>query len=765
MADRRAPRFRQRTNQWDSADPVNWTADKLKDELEKINIFVLVSLGKNMLKKIYLDNIARRNVAPADQQMTGNSSQTSASSDNAPNITSSDASAILNADRIASSNQVQRDLTPGSGSNSARSSAVTEPRMNFAGNQPPLMLTTLAQYTQPRRRNDPGPSTSSGAESSQTFPLNGGYRFPISEFGVPSICILHVDIVSDVIKKRIWEGKDVNLAALLISKHEADKNIVQEQGSITVNLSNHEDTRLLKSLTISEFITAFGKYKRVMCSKKIYGAKFYDYHCQFSARAAAALRDCNIKVDWSIKDTTMLSIVAGNAKVNSCSNCSSTMHLSSFCPQLGTNKVANTANSSKGSNFGVKDVDRYGRKRYNPAYFDIIISKERLAALPNDGELSDILTVEYQANTVHISDNSPAPDQSDPGEIEGYTHSSVILPDPYIDSRKKVEDIVSDVVGQAHGDFTINKKRTNDYFHDVMSPAFGITTYWYRQEFAKSLRLEMVKDHPMLVQHFRFNSQGWRANGDISLIVSKSDADNPSVDDNLCTEKYVCGYACKVPVLTGCNIQASWPLDENYCRTMLLLHTPNWRQLLDVKNDNLSWVHQMESFLQTDVCPNFVKADIEKVENTSVMIIRKMIFLLVLNNSYTNKSDQFETLRMVVSGTAGSGCLVKAIRNIFSSNKSVQVLCPTGNSANIISGVTLSLHSFLKIPTHKKGQEMKPLEGILGENLQSNCDGVKVLLVDERSLIGATTLCWMEFMCRYGMQNGENFEKSWGDYL
>ncbi|CAC5393080.1 unnamed protein product [Mytilus coruscus] len=216
----------------------------------------------------------------------------------------------------------------------------------------PVDANNLSTAYAAMRSNDPGPSTSSGAGGSQTFPLNGGYRFPISEFGVPSECIPHVDIVSEVIKKRIWEGKDVNLAALLIPKHEADKNIVQ-QGSITVNLSNHEDTRLLKSLTISEFITAFGKYKRVMCSKFpnrrieldryeiIDISKFYDYHCQFSARAAAALRDCNIKVDWSIKDTTMLSMVAGNAKVNSCSNCSSTMHLSSFCPQLqniGTNK-------------------------------------------------------------------------------------------------------------------------------------------------------------------------------------------------------------------------------------------------------------------------------------------------------------------------------------------------------------------------------------------------------------------------------------------
>lgn len=66
---------------------------------------------------------------------------------------------------------------------------------------------------------------------------------------------------------------------------------------------------------------------------------------------------------------------------------------------------------------------------------------------------------------------------------------------------------------------------------------------------------------------------------------------------------------------------------------------------------------------------------------------------------------------MIVSGKAGSGqsylikCLVKAVKTIFSSNKAVQVLCPTFNSANIISGVTL--HSFLKIPIHKNGQEIK----------------------------------------------------------
>jgi hypothetical protein len=45
---------------------------------------------------------------------------------------------------------------------------------------------------------------------------------------------------------------------------------------------------------------------------------------------------------------------------------------------------------------------------------------------------------------------------------------------------------------------------------------------------------------------------------------------------------------------------------------------------------------------------------------------------------------------------------------------------------------------------------------------KSNCQGLKVLLVDERSLIGATTLGWVEFMCRYGVEEGQNFDKTWG---
>ena len=66
-----------------------------------------------------------------------------------------------------------------------------------------------------------------------------------------------------------------------------------------------------------------------------------------------------------------------------------------------------------------------------------------------------------------------------------------------------------------------------------------------------SPRLEMVRDHPMLVQHSMTHTQAWRANGDISIILSKSDPKNPSVNDIMATEKYITGYACKGGESTG----------------------------------------------------------------------------------------------------------------------------------------------------------------------------------------------------------------------
>ena len=92
-------------------------------------------------------------------------------------------------------------------------------------------------------------------------------------------------------------------------------------------------------------------------------------------------------------------------------------------------------------------------------------------------------------------------------------------------------------------------------------------------------------------------------------------------------------------------------------------------------------------------------------------------------------------------------------QTLFNSNSSVQVLCPTGNSVNLIDGQ--AMHSFLKIP-HNKSQDMQLPEGTVDQQLQDNCKDLKVLLDDERFIVRATTMGWMEFMCRHGVNKGAN---------
>ena len=152
--------------------------------------------------------------------------------------------------------------------------------------------------------------------------------------------------------------------------------------------------------------------------------------------------------------------------------------------------------------------------------------------------------------------------------------------------------------------------------------------------------------------------------------------------------------------------------------------------------------------------------------NEEQMFAFKLIMTKLHEYQNCESTDMFEPLRLIIAGTAGCGhsylikCLVKAIRLFYNFNKSVQVLCPSGNSANLINGATI--HRFLKIPTSNRSTELKAPDGSTGEALQENCRLLKGLLVDERSLNGCSNLGWMEFMCRCGVANGNNASMSWG---
>ena len=63
-------------------------------------------------------------------------------------------------------------------------------------------------------------------------------------------------------------------------------------------------------------------------------------------------------------------------------------------------------------------------------------------------------------------------------------------------------------------------------------------------------------------------------------------------------------------------MRATWPLTEDFSRSMLLLHWPNWRQITDIKqkDSEQTWVDIMLAFLESDQRPNFVKAGVKRAK-------------------------------------------------------------------------------------------------------------------------------------------------------
>lgn len=148
------------------------------------------------------------------------------------------------------------------------------------------------------------------------------YDFP----GVASDTLPAIDMVSETIRKRILEFKDVDLACLLIPNYEPPKSTFEAVGT-SIHINQEIDSKIKGALTIKDFVSAFSVYRRVMvkvhperqAELEMYeynmidlynsaGASFYAYHKAFSRKAAAAWTNHGIKVNWGIMDNK---IVAG----------------------------------------------------------------------------------------------------------------------------------------------------------------------------------------------------------------------------------------------------------------------------------------------------------------------------------------------------------------------------------------------------------------------------------------------------------------------
>ena len=62
-----------------------------------------------------------------------------------------------------------------------------------------------------------------------------------------------------------------------------------------------------------------------------FGNLFYQYHVQFTRKAAAYLEK-GTKIDWSKRNTELFQLIVGGAKAKLCDHCSQSDHQSQFCP-------------------------------------------------------------------------------------------------------------------------------------------------------------------------------------------------------------------------------------------------------------------------------------------------------------------------------------------------------------------------------------------------------------------------------------------------
>ena len=97
----------------------------------------------------------------------------------------------------------------------------------------------------------------------------------------------------------------------------------------------------------------------------------------------------------------------------------------------------------------------------------------------------------------------------------------------------------------------------------------------------------------------------------------------------------------------------------------------------------------------------------------------------------------------------------------FEAKDATQVITPTGNAAYLVQGSTA--HSFLGVPTGGRPcNELTVPTGPLLEKIQKKCENLNVLVGDERSMFGRTTMGWMEQHARYAINRGANADELWG---
>ena len=119
------------------------------------------------------------------------------------------------------------------------------------------------------------------------------------------------------------------------------------------------------------------------------------------------------------------------------------------------------------------------------------------------------------------------------------------------------------------------------------------------------------------------------------------------------------------------------------------------------------------------------------------------------SNAYSNKTITFLNICFLNVPCTGKSYIIMCLRKYIEENFSaagVAVCAPTGTAAFNISGKTV--HSTLSIPAPIPRDKLDPLRGQRLLALQERLSNVKLLIIDEMSMIGRTMLRCIDLRLR-----------------
>lgn len=147
----------------------------------------------------------------------------------------------------------------------------------------------------------------------------------------------------------------------------------------------------------------------------------------------------------------------------------------------------------------------------------------------------------------------------------------------------------------------------------------------------------------------------------------------------------------------------------------------------------------------------------------SMNLKQKELIQLITNYilAQLQSDPNYKPFRIFLTGNAGCGktFIMKIAQNqairLYGNNRAVVLAALTGVAAVLINGATL--HSTFKLPVQKDGRSTNcaPLSGNVLQMMRENWKDVKLLIIDEISMVSYRMLTMIESRCRQ-LKNNEN---------